>query len=339
MSTDASHKGVKVLVTGANGFMGSHLMEYLLGKGDVSVFGLVRSRSDDQEKIQHLTENPNLKLLECDLTDTQTVTSAMENIVPDYIFHLAAQSFVPVSWSNPQQTIHINVIGAVNLLEAVRKHAPEARVFMCGSAEEYGLVPLERGPIKETDPLEPNSPYGASKVAQELFAKVAFQAYGTKVCLARPFAHEGPRRGKEFATSDFALQIIAIERGARKEPIIYYGNLETFRDYTHVLDMVRMYEELMHTFVPGEAYNLSSGRESSIKDVIETYIKVSGLKGVRLERNPKFTRPTQASYLVGNPEKVFKAIKFRPTLTLEDICRDMLHYWRERFDSLPDWKA
>ena len=103
--------------------------------------------------------------------------------------------------------------------------------------------------------------------------------------------------------------------------------------------MVRMYEELMHTFVPGEAYNLSSGRESSIKDVIETYIKVSGLKGVRLERNPKFTRPTQASYLVGNPEKVFKAIKFRPTLTLEDICRDMLHYWRERFDSLPDWKA
>ena len=275
--------------------------------------------------------------MECDLTQNFVVLDAIKEIKPDILFHLAAQSFVPDSWKDPHQTVESNIFGMINILEAVKKHSPRTNIFVCGTAEEYGLVDKSERSIREETPLVPNNPYGATKVAQELFAKIACQSYGARVCLARPFAHEGPRRGKEFAASDFALQLVAIEKGLRKKPVIYYGCLDTVRDYTHVKDMVRMYWELMHNFKPGVAYNVCRGKETTIKELVETFIEVSGLKKIRMELHPKLVRPTQASYLVGNPDKLFSQIDFRPKLALKDICKDVLAYWRKNFEPLSYW--
>src|SRR3989344_4952752 len=213
-----------VLITGISGFVGSHLAEYLLSK-NFEVHGTIRWRS----RLDNINDiKDKLKLIETDMRDAHSVARLIKESEPDYIFHLAAQSFVPTSWHAPQDTVTKNVIGTINLLEAVRSAGKDTKIQLAGSSEEYGLVHPNETPIKETNPLRPMSPYGVSKVAEDMLGFQYFKTYGMKIVVTRAFNHTGPRRGDVFVTSNFSKQIAEIEKGI-KEPVISVGNLEAQR--------------------------------------------------------------------------------------------------------------
>ena len=228
---------MRVLITGYTGFVGSHLAEYLVGRGDVEVFGTHRWRSR-LENVQHLGDQ--VRMVECDLRDPTAVRRVLRDVRPDRIFHLAAQSYVPTSWLTPSETLSVNVLGQVNLFEAMRDLDLPARVHIAGSSEEYGLVLPDEVPIREDSPLRPLSPYAVSKVTQDLLAYQYWRSYQLHVVRTRGFNHTGPRRGEVFVTSNFSRQVAEIEKGVR-EPVVHVGNLESIRDFTDVRDMVRAY--------------------------------------------------------------------------------------------------
>ena len=207
---------MRVLITGITGFVGSHLTEFALERG-ADVIGALRWRSKT-EHIEHLRER--VSLVECDLRDVLSVRGLLEQARPDYIIHLAAQSFVAASWNTPSETLWTNAICQMNLFEAMRQLGSSARFLVIGSSEEYGLVHADELPIRETNPLRPLSPYAVSKVTQDLMGWQYFKSYGMHIVRARAFNHTGPRRGETFATSNFAKQIAEMEAGLR-EPVVH----------------------------------------------------------------------------------------------------------------------
>ena len=228
---------MRIFITGITGFVGSHLAEYALGKEGVEVYGAVRWRSR-MDNVEHIEDR--LHLLDCDLRDNVAVKKALEEVRPDYIFHLAAQSFVPTSWKAPAETLTTNILSELNLLESIRDLKLDTRIQVAGSSEEYGLVFEYEAPIKEDNPLRPLSPYAVSKVAQDYLAYQYNKSYGIFTVRTRAFNHTGPRRGQVFVTSDFSRQVALIEKG-KKEPVIEVGNLEARRDFSDVRDIVRAY--------------------------------------------------------------------------------------------------
>src|SRR3990172_6966894 len=254
---------MRVLITGITGFVGSHLAEYAL-KAGAEVCGSIRWRSKT-ENIEHLRAQ--IALVESDLRDLSSVRELLDASDPDYVVHLAAQSFVAASWHTPAETLYTNTISQVNLLEAIRKRAKIPRFLVVGSSEEYGLVYEHELPIKETNPLRPLSPYAVSKVTQDLMGYQYWKSYNLPIVRARAFNHEGPRRGDPFVTSNFSKQIAEIEAG-RREPVIHVGNLKARRDFSDVRDIVRGYWLLLERGEPGEVYNLCSGQAWSIQQVL-----------------------------------------------------------------------
>jgi len=228
---------MKVLVTGITGFAGSHLVDYLLTLPDVEVMGILRWRSRT-ENIEHFRDN--VRLVECDLRDASSVRDVIDQLRPERIFHLAAQSFVPTSWTAPTESLVTNIIGQLNLFEAVKKLHIMPRIQLACSSEQYGMVYENELPIRETNPQRPLSPYAVSKVGQDALGYQYFMSYNIPIVRTRGFNHEGPRRGPVFVCSDFAKQIADIERG-RKPPVIRVGNLDARRDFTDVRDTVRAY--------------------------------------------------------------------------------------------------
>lgn len=228
----------KALITGITGFAGSHLAEWLLAnKKDMEVYGTYRLRSR-MDHIKHIQDD--IHMVECELKDPRSVDEMIKAVKPDYIFHLAAQSFVPTSWNAPAETLIVNQIGQVNLFEAILKHQLDCTVQIACSSEEYGQVYAHEVPIKEDNPLRPLSPYAVSKVGQDYLGYQYYQSYGLKTIRTRTFNHTGPRRGEAFVTSNFAKQIAEIEKGI-KPPVLYVGNLQAKRDFTDVRDVVRAY--------------------------------------------------------------------------------------------------
>ncbi|GAH84153.1 unnamed protein product, partial [marine sediment metagenome] len=228
---------MKVLITGISGFAGSHLAEYFLAEGKHEIFGAIKWRSDRQN-ISHIQDR--IHLFECDIKDAFAMKTIITEIKPEQIFHLAAQSYVSFSWRAPQETLITNIIGELNLFEAVRQVKIDPLIHIAGSSEEYGMVVPEELPITEANALRPLSPYGVSKVTQDLLGYQYFKSYGLRIIRTRAFNHTGPRRGTVFATSNFARQIVEIEKNKR-DPVIYVGNLEAVRDFTDVRDVVRAY--------------------------------------------------------------------------------------------------
>src|SRR5207237_7394318 len=261
---------MRVLITGITGFVGSHMAEYALSKG-AQVFGSNRWRSKT-ENIEHLRSK--VTFIESDLRDVSSVRALLEISAPDYVVHLAAQSFVGVSWHAPAETLTTNIIAQINVLEAIRGLKMSPRFLAVGSSEEYGLVHDDELPIRETNALRPLSPYAVSKVTQDMMAFQYFRSYGLPIIRTRAFNHEGPRRGDVFVTSNFARQVAEIEAGKRP-PVIHVGNLKARRDYTDVRDIVRGYWRLLESGEPGEVYNLCSGRAWSIQDVLEFLVSRS----------------------------------------------------------------
>jgi len=320
---EASDK-MKALVTGISGFVGSHMAELLLQQG-VEVVGTIRNRSR-MNHIESIVKE--LHLVECELRDPFSVETLIQSEKPDYIFHLAAQSFVPTSWNSPMDTIANNIAGQLNLFEAVRRYDVPARIQIACSSEEYGHVESHEAPIRETNSLRPLSPYAISKVAQDYLGYQYYKSYGLHVVRTRTFNHTGPRRGEQFVTSNFAKQIADIEKGL-KPPVIHVGNLEAKRDFTDVRDVVRAYWLALEKGVPGEAYNIASGTCWSIGDMLQLLLSFSQI-AIEIRQDPARMRPSDVELLLGNYDSFHQATGWKPEIPFERTMEDLLNYWRSQ---------
>lgn len=316
---------MRILITGITGFAGSHLAEYCLDRGDVEIYGMVRWRSRT-ENIDHLKND--LNLIDCDIRDASSVTKTLGEVKPDYIFHLAAQSFVPTSWHAPAETLTTNVIGQVNIFEAIRELNINPRVQLACSSEEYGMVYEDEIPIRETNPLRPLSPYAVSKVAQDYLGYQYFQSYGIEAVRTRAFNHSGPRRGEVFVDSNFAKQIAMIEKGLQ-EPIIKVGNLEAKRDFTDVRDIVRGYWLSLEKCESGEVYNICSGKSVIIQKVLDKLLAMTETE-IEILQDPARMRPSDVMILEGDYSKFKEATGWEPTIDYQQTLEDTLNYWREK---------
>jgi len=314
----------RVLVIGISGFVGSHLAEYLLNEG-LEVYGTTRWRSR-MDNIKHLKDK--LHLFEGDIKDAHSMQTAVDETQPDYIFHLAAQSFVPASWNAPAETLTTNIVGNVNLLEAIRKSNCDPIIQIAGSSEEYGMVHPDEVPIKETNPLRPMSPYGVSKVAQDVLSRQYYLSYGIKTVVTRAFNHTGPRRGDVFVTSNFSKQIAEIEKGLI-EPIMYVGNLNAKRDFSDVRDVVRAYWLAVTKCEYGDVYNICSERVRTIQSVLDLLLSVTD-KNIEIKKDPARMRPSDVEILQGDCSKFREKTGWETEIPFEKTMKDLLNYWRER---------
>lgn len=317
---------MRVLITGITGFVGSHMAEYILREHpDWALFGTFRwrSRMDNIEEFRR-----SLQLIECDLSDFMSVRKMMDSVQPDYIFHLAAQSFVPASWDAPVDTMTNNMMGQVNLFDAVRQAGLMPKIQIACSSEEYGMVHPEETPIAETNPLRPLSPYAVSKVIQDTLGYQYAMNYSMHIIRTRAFNHSGPRRGDVFVESNFARQVALIEKG-QQEPVVKVGNLEAQRDFTDVRDVVRGYFTAADRGEPGEVYNICSGKTYSIKNVLERLLSMSSLK-IAVEQDPQRMRPSDVPLLLGDYSKFKSKTGWEPSIPFEKTLEDLLNYWRER---------
>lgn len=314
----------KALITGIAGFVGSHMAELLLKEG-YEVYGMSRPRS----KMDHIESiKSKIHLEDADLLDSHSLYTTLNKIKPDYIFHLAAQSFVPTSWGSPAVTLEVNIVGSANVFEAVRQVGIDPVIQIACSSEEYGLVLENEIPIKETNPLRPLSPYAVSKLAMDYLGYQYFQSYKTKIVRTRGFNHTGPRRGDTFAESTFAKQIALIEKG-KQEPVISVGNLEASRDYTDVRDMARAYLLAVEKCDPGDVYNIATGKAIKIADVLALLLSFSKIK-VEIRPDPARMRPSDVPVLIGDSSKFQAKTGWSPQIPFEKTALDLLNYWRER---------
>jgi len=314
----------KALITGIAGFVGSHLAELLLSKG-YEVSGLSRARS----KMDHIESiKSKLHLYDADLLDSHSLYTTINKIKPDYIFHLAAQSFVPTSWGSAAVTLEVNIIGCARLFEAVRQVGIDPVIQIACSSEEYGMVYENEVPITENNPLRPLSPYAVSKLGMDYLGYQYYESYKMRIIRTRGFNHTGPRRGDTFAESTFAKQIALIEKG-KQEPVIYVGNLEAKRDYTDVRDMVRAYLLSVEKCDPGDVYNIATGTAIEIKGVLDLLLSMSKVK-VEVKQDPARMRPSDVPILIGDSSKFQKKTGWKPEIPFEKTAEDLLNYWRER---------
>ena len=316
---------MRILITGITGFVGSHLTEWALSRG-ADVIGALRWRSNT-EHIEHLRDR--LTLIQSELRELSSARDLVERARPDYIVHLAAQSFVGASWQTPAETLMTNAIGQMNLFEAIRQLGSASRFLVIGSSEEYGLVEPDELPIRETNPLRPLSPYAVSKVTQDLMGFQYFKSYGLDIVRARAFHHTGPRRSDNFSTSTFARQIAEIEAGLR-EPVVVAGDLKPVRDFSDVRDIVRGYWELLERGTAGEVYNLCSGVDWTIERMLTFLISQSSVPGIEIRTDVARLRPSDVPVLRGSYEKIARAVGWRPRIPLEQTLTDLLDYWRQR---------
>jgi GDP-4-dehydro-6-deoxy-D-mannose reductase len=316
----------RVLVTGITGMVGSHLADYLLREQkDCQIYGIKRWRSN-MINIEHIQDRINL--IDCDLMDPHSCRDVMESVRPDYIFHLAAQSFVPDSWRNPHVTLIGNITMQLNLFEAVRNADIDPVIQIAGSSEEYGQVSPDELPISEKNPLRPLSPYAVSKVTQDVLGFQYFASFGMKIIRTRAFNHEGPRRGEVFVTSNFAKQVADIEAG-HKSPVIHVGNLDAMRDWLDVRDVVRAYWLAVKLCKPGEEYVIASGVSRSIRDMLDFLLTLTDCN-IDVQTDPKRFRPSDVVLLHGDSTKFRQATGWQPEISFEEMMSDLLDYWRER---------
>jgi len=324
----------RALITGITGMVGSHLAEFLLDKTDWDVIGMCRWRSplDNLANIAHrINSKDRVSLLYGDLRDTMSIQKVVADAKPDYVFHLAAQSFPRTSFDSPLDTMDTNVQGTVRVLDALKQHAPKAVIHVCASSEVFGRVPKEKLPIDEECTFHPASPYAISKVGTDLVGRFYAEAYGMTVMTTRMFTHTGPRRGDVFAESTFAKQIAMIEHN-RIPPIVKVGNLQSLRTVADVRDAVRAYYMLV-TVNPtaGAYYNIGGVHSCTVKDILDTLISFSPARdAIKVEVDPDRLRPIDADLQVPNTTKFHAHTGWKPEIPYERTLRDLLDYWRRR---------
>jgi GDP-4-dehydro-6-deoxy-D-mannose reductase len=311
----------KVLITGADGFVGRHLASFLTDKEEAEVLGL----DLDPPKFTQPWDRCDYGL--CDVQDREKVFSLVKEFHPDYVFHLAAQSSVRFSWEEPQLTYDVALKGQANVLDALRAEEIDAVIHIACSAEEYGRVKEEDLPIREDHPLRPASPYALSKVMQDYHAVFCHQAYGTRVIRTRAFNMTGPGQAPQFVVSDFARQIAEIEAGER-DAVIRVGNLEARRDFADVRDLVGAYWLLVQKGEPGEVYNVCSGCDYSIREVLDMLLTFSKVP-IRVEVDPTRLRKADIPVLRGDNSRMTEVVDWAPVCALGKTLEDVLDWWRE----------
>ncbi len=311
-----------ILITGINGFAASHLSRYLINKGD-EVHGTVRIRSD-LHRIEDIKKNLVLHTME--LTDYLNVEKVINDVQPDEIYHLAAQSAVRQSWDMPSENYRINVDGTINILEACRKLENKPRILNVSTCEIYGNTKDEI--INENTTTNPNTHYGISKYGQDMIGRLYYNAYGLSVVTTRSFNVTGHGRSDAFADSSFAKQVVSIELGLQ-EPVIKHGNLESLRDFTDVKDVVKGYIIALRKGELGEVYAIASGKLVSIQSMLDMLVKNSTATDIKDEIDPDRLRPMDTKGTRGDASKI-RALGWEYTIPFEQSLIDLLEYWRVR---------
>lgn len=303
---------MKALITGSLGFVGAYLREELENNG-YEVIGVDIREGE--------------KTLQADLLDAEVVLNTVTTVHPDIIIHLAGQANVALSWKIPQKTFEINVICAVNLMEAVRQVDPTIRMVLVGSSDQYGNLGEKGAMVSETLDTNPQTPYAVSKKAQEEIAQVYARAYGLHVCMTRSFNHGGAGQREGFLIPDFAAGIVRVERGS--VPCLRVGNLTAQRDFTHVRDVVRAYRLIAEKGCSGEVYNVGSGKTHSAQEILEKLCAMAKCH-IPVEQDPAKMRPSDTPVICCDHRKLTKDTGWESQYGLDDILTDTLAYWREQ---------
>ena len=322
------------LITGITGMVGSHLADFLLEKTDWELVGLARWRSpldNIEQHVDRMNRGDRLRLVYGDLRDYVSIRRAVESSRPDYVFHLAAQSYPQTSFTAPLDTLETNIQGTAHVLEAIR-HCPDLDpvVHVCASSEVFGRVPKELVPIGEETTFHPASPYAISKVGTDLLGRYYAEAYGMTVMTTRMFTHTGPRRGDVFAESTFAKQIAMIEADLIP-PVVKVGNLDSLRTFADVRDAVRAYYLLVtENPIGGEYYNIGGSYSCTIGEMLDTLISYSSRDDITVEVDPERLRPIDADLQIPDTSKFRAHTGWEPEISFETTMRDLLDYWRTR---------
>ena len=321
-------------ITGITGMVGSHMLDYLIKNTNWVIHGLIRWRSPLKNITQHINrinQGKRIKLFYGDLNDQSSLDNALKISKPNFIFHLAAQSYPLTSFTSPIETYQTNIIGTANLLEIIKKRTPKATVHVCASSEVFGRVSKHKLPIDEDCTFHPASPYAISKVGTDLVGRFYAEAYNIKVMTTRMFTHTGPRRGDVFAESSFAKQIAMIENDLM-EPIIKVGNLESLRTFADVRDAVHAYY-LLVTKKPkaGQYYNIGGTYTCKVGEMLKYLISISTKKEqIKIKIDKSRLRPIDADLQVPNTNKFRQHTGWKPKINFKKTMRDLLDYWREQ---------
>lgn len=326
----------RAFITGVTGMVGSHLVDYLLEHTDWDIYGLCRWRSP-MDNLSHLLARINsrdrLQVVYGDLRDYLSIHEAVRKARPDYVFHLAAQSYPKTSFDSPLDTLETNIQGTANVLEALRKNEIDAVTHVCSSSEVFGRVPKDKLPIDEECTFHPASPYAISKVGTDLIGRYYAEAYNMTVMTTRMFTHTGPRRGDVFAESTFAKQIAMIEKGLIP-PVVMTGNLDSLRTFADVRDAVRAYYMLVTVSpIPGAYYNIGGTHTCTVGNMLNKLISMSTVDHIEVRTDPERLRPIDADLQVPNTAKFRAVTGWEPEITFDQTMSDLLEYWRERVRS------
>jgi GDP-mannose 4,6-dehydratase len=323
----------RALITGITGMVGSHLLDYLLDNTDWEIHGMLRWRSpldNISGRLDEVNVGSRIKLHYADLRDTMAMQNCVQAARPDYVFHLAAQSYPATSFTAPLDTLDTNIQGTERLLGALRRSAPEAIIHVCASSEVFGRVPREKLPIDEECTFHPASPYAISKVGTDLVGRYYAEAYKMCVMTTRMFTHTGPRRGDVFAESTFAKQIAMIEAN-KLPPVVKVGNLDSLRTWADVRDAVRAYHMLVTVNpTPAAYYNIGGQYTCTIRAMLDTLIGQSTCTNIKVEIDPERLRPIDADLQVPDTTKFCTHTGWAPEIPFETTMRDLLEYWRDR---------
>ena len=301
---------MKALITGSEGFVGKYLRAELEAHGyDVTGLDLA----------------PGEKTVAVNLLEAEKVDALLEEMRPEVIFHLAGQANVGLSWKKPAMTMEINLVAAVNLMEAVRKHCPGCAIVLVGSSDEYGNLKEKGQLVSEETPLQPMTPYAISKIAQEQTGQAYAKAYGMKICMTRSFNHGGAGQKPGFMIPDFAQGIVKAERG--EADAVCVGNLSSKRDFTHVKDIVRAYRLIAEKGKAGEIYNVGSGKTYSAQEVLDRLI-VLAKAPVAVKQDPARMRPSDTPVICCDHSKLTRDTGWEPEIPLDEILKDTLEYYR-----------
>ncbi|GAA4296414.1 GDP-mannose 4,6-dehydratase [Anaerocolumna aminovalerica] len=310
---------MKALIIGGAGFVGSYLIDHLLNDCGWSVA---------VTKLEHETieEREDISIFNLDILDKNAINKLLEYVRPDYIFHLAAQSSVSLSWKNPSLTIDVNIKGSVNVLDAIRELDYKPRVLLIGSGEEYGHILPDETPIAETNPTRPGNIYAATKACQNMIGKIYADAYQMDVIMVRAFNHIGPKQAPMFVVADFCKQVAEIEKGLR-DPVIKVGNLSAKRDFTDVRDVVRAYSLLIQKGEKGETYNVGSGKAVAIEDILKMILEMSKVE-IKVEVDHDKLRPVDVAIIEADVSKFISCTNWQPEINLLNTIQSTINYWR-----------
>ncbi len=322
---EAKGGGMKVLIIGISGFAGSHLARYLLSLKDptIELYGTYRDFEEIPRTLGSLSSS--LQLSSCDITHPESIEENLKQIRPDIIFHLAGISFVPEAEMNLQTTYDINTFSIHHLLQSSLKFCPHAKVILISTSEVYGKVKPEETPLKETQSLNPNNLYSASKIAMEMLAKLFINRHQMNVIVLRPFNHVGPYQSDRFVIPNFSRQMARIKLGIQ-EPVLEVGDLEPKRDFTDVRDIARGYWLAAIKGRAGEIYNLCSGKAYSIKEIALKLIALTGKK-IEIRPDSKRMRKSDLPLLLGSYEKFKSETGWTPQYELESTLQEIFNYW------------